>query len=937
MSSFPAENQDTGAPPRLAVFTLRLFCSNRTRTEVEGDLLEAFSGWAATRGPSFARRRYRREVTYLSFWRLVGAWRRLRDRCGAARQPGTPDPGNRPARSPLHGKHGGGRHSDLLMDIRFGVRRLITNPASSFIAVILLAVGIGGNTTVFTVVHETLRKPPPLIQNPHELVGLDWNLGGNIGTVFGYYDFEFYRDQGEAFTDVVAYGGFPGSRGRRTDGGGGEVVVGLGEAVEQAGAWVVSGNYFRMLGVPMGLGAGFSQRVQEGEDTSPEVILSHGYWSRSFGMDRSVLDRPLFLNGVAFRVAGVTPREFRGVNPGEPIPDLFIPILSTEAISLGFDDALRRFQADGSPSASRFLRLVARLKPGVDMATAQASAGVLQGRWEDEFSSWAQTVYGNTYQLTIRPDFSMAPFESRLLRRQLFFLWFVVGAVFLIACTNLAILLLASASGREREMGIRASLGAARKRLLSQLVTESLVLATLGGLVGLSLAYLAPKAITATVSMNIQAALTPDVSVVAFAFFLSTLAAVLFGTAPAWSLSRVNVTTLLQRPGQNRTGARFRGGLVVAQTALSILLLIGGGLLMRSVQALQRLDLGFDPENRLIMTLELDNLGYSEEQGEAFVLAALDRLAQVPGVLQVSTCNRLPFLGSNTWTFTAPGTDFSENGMRTRFNLAGPDYFETMGLSMVSGRAFSRDDTPGSPMVAVVNEVFAQRMWPGQDPLGKSLDFLDQSVRVVGVAETAVYNTVTEAPQTHAYFPSLQLYQGRQNFVLLTEASTATMVDPVKEALRELDPNLAIAPMTLEALVDTQVSGFRIWASLIGVCAGIALFLALVGLYGVQSYLVTRRTREIGIRMALGAEGGSVVRSVVKSGLIMGGLGTLLGVGGAFVLGRFIRGALYGVAPNDPLIFTLVPGLLLLGCLAASLIPALRASSINPVEALARE
>jgi len=813
----------------------------------------------------------------------------------------------------------------------------VKSPVSSGMAIILLAIGIGGNTTVFTVIQETLRKPPPLIQSPEELVGLDWAMGGNLGTVFGYYDYEFYRDQGEAFSDVLAYGGFSGSQGRRTDGGGGEVVVGQGESVEQAGAWVVSGNYFRVLGVHMGLGSGFSPGVQEGSDFSAEVILSHGYWTRSLGMDPSVLDRPLFLNGVAFRVAGVTPREFRGVNPGEPVPDLFIPIMSAEAISLGFNEALRRFQDDGSPSASRFLRLVARLGPGVDLATAQASAGVLQGRWEDEFTSWAQTVYGNTYQLRVRSNFSMAPFESRLLQRQLYFLWFVVGAVFLIACTNLAILLLATASGREREMGIRASLGAGKKRLLSQLVTESLILSVLGGLAGLALAYLAPKAITAAISMNIQAAFIPDASVVVFALLLSTLAAVLFGTAPAWSLSRVNVTTLLQRPGHGRTRARFRGGLVVTQTALSILLLIGGGLLVRSVQALQRVDLGFDPDRRLIMSVQLENNGYTDDQGQAFVLEALDRLAQVPGVRFASVCNRIPFLGSNTWTFTAPGTDFSENGMRTRFNLAGPGYFDAMGISILSGRAFTRDDTPGSPMVAVVNEVFAQRIWPGQDPLGKTLDFLDQTVRVVGVAETAVYNTVTEMPQAHAYFPSLQLYQGRQNFILFTEASTAVMVDPVDRALRELDPNLAIAPMTLAGLVETQLSGFRVWAALIGICAGVALFLALVGLYGVQSYLVSRRTREIGLRMALGAEGGSVVRAIVKSGLLMGALGTVLGIGAALALGRVIRGALFGVAPTDPLIFTVVPALLLLGCLAASLVPALRASSISPVEALSEE
>ncbi|MBT8395781.1 MAG: ABC transporter permease, partial [Gemmatimonadetes bacterium] len=715
------------------------------------------------------------------------------------------------------------------------------------------------------------------------------------------------------------------------------VVVGQGDAVEQAGAWVVSGNYFRVLGVPMAFGAGFSPGVQEGEDTSPEVILSHGYWARSFGMDPAILDRPLFLNGVAFRVAGATHPDFRGVNPGEPVPDLFIPILSTEAISPGFNGSLRRFQDDGSPSASRFLRLVARLDPGMDLAAAQASAGVLQGRWEEEFSGWSQTVYGNTYQLQVRSDFGMPPFESRLLRRQLYFLWFVVAGVFLIACTNLAILLLASAAGREREMGIRASLGAGRKRLLSQLITESLMLSTLGGAAGLGLAYLAPKAIAATVSMNIQAALTPDGSVAVFALLLSTLAAVLFGTAPSWSLSRGSVSGLIQRPGQGRTRTRFRGGLVVTQTALSIVLLIGGGLLARSVQALQRLDMGFEPENRLIMAVQLDNAGYSDEEAGVFVQEALDRLVQMPGVRSATVANRIQFLGSNTWSFTAPGTDFAETGMRVNFNLAGPSYFETLGISILSGRPFTRDDLPGGPMVAVVNEVFAQRMWPNQNALGKTMDFLDQSVEVVGVAETAVYGSVTEAPRAHAYFPSLQIPLGRQYFILHTEGPTGAMVEPVDQTLRGMNPQLTIAPMTLSGLVNTQVSSFRIWAYLIAACAGIALFLALVGLYGVQSYLVSSRTREIGIRIALGAESRTVVGGVVRSGLLMGALGSVVGVGAALALSGAIRGALFGVSPNDPLVFAAVPALLLLGCLLASLVPALRASSINPVEALARE
>ncbi len=486
-------------------------------------------------------------------------------------------------------------------------------------------------------------------------------------------------------------------------------------------------------------------------------------------------------------------------------------------------------------------------------------------------------------------------------------------------------------------MGIRASRGGGRNRLLGQLVTESLILSLLGGLAGVGLAYLTGGAMNTTVSANLDTTFRPDGSVILFALFLSTGAAILFGTVPAWALSRIDVAVLLQRPGQGRTRAWFRGGLVVTQTALSLLLLIACGLLGRSVQRLQRIDLGFDPDRRLVMSVQLENNGYSDDQGEAFVLSTLDRLRQVPGVQWATTCNRLPFLGSNTWTFTAPGTDFAEDGLRTTFNLAGPDYFQAMGIPIVAGRGFTRDDIAGSPAVVVVNETLANRMWPGESPLGKALDFAGKSATVVGVAATAVYHSVTESPRTHAYLPSLQWYQGRQNFIVATEAPINTMVRPVEQSMREIDSNLAIAPLSLQDLVEDQSSGYRTWTTLIGVFGGVALFLALVGLYGVQSYLVARRTREIGVRMAMGAEAPSVLGGVLRSGLGMGGLGVLVGIPAALGLTRLMRGFLVGVAPNDPLVFIVVPALLLVVCGMASLVPALRASRVNPVEALSAD
>jgi predicted permease len=914
-------------PPLLARKALRRICETGALEEAEGDLEEAFHRWIGSKGLSFARRRYWREVLCLAFWRVARSVRRVRE--GPAAPVAGPPP-------PLKGG-GGSWGRDFLSDVRFALRRLSRTPVSSGIAILLLAVGIGGNATIFSVVDQVLRKAPPLIQEPHQLVGIDWVMDGREGPDFGYYDFEFYRENGEAFADVLAYGGFTGPRGRRTDGGGGEVAVGVGDQVSQAGGWVVSGNYFRLLGVSMGLGPGFSSEVRAHGEDIREVVISHGYWERQFGGDRSVVGEPIHLNGLPFQVVGVTPEAFRGVNRGEPVPDLFIPILSAEALSPGYSQELRRFGEDGSPNAARFLRLVARLRPGIDPAAAQAETSVLQARWEAEFTSWAETVYGQPYQVRIRPEFDMASFESRLLKRQLFFLWFIVGAVFLIGCGNLVLLLLAKSADREREMGIRSSLGAGRRRVTLQLITESLVLAILGGVVGLGLAFLASGAVGATLSMNLQDRFTPDGAAILFTFLLSTLAAILFGTVPAWKLSRVDVAALIQRPGHGRTRALFRGGLVAFQTALSVLILIVGGLLTRSMQAAQEVDLGFDPENRLIMGVVLDNYGYGEEEGRAFVSAALDRLRDVPGVRDVSVMNRIPFLGSNTWTFTAPGTDYAEDGLNIRFNVVGPNYFETMGTDILAGRGFTPDDGPSGGRVAIVSQPFAERVWPGESPLGKALDFGDELLTVVGVAESSVSASVTESPRAFVYVPSLTYLTSRQNFLIAAEGSAAALIQPVDAALRELNPSLAISPILLSELVDQQLASFRIWSALVLAIAVAAIFLALVGLYGVQASLVSRRTREIGVQMALGAEASVVVSQVVKSGLVMGGLGVLVGVGVALALSGLIRAILFGVSPTDPLVLVSMPALLLAACFVASLIPALRACRINPVEALRQD
>jgi len=895
--------------------------------EVTGDLQEAFCGWSDAYGLTEARRRFWREILMLPVWKVIGKWRGVRR-------------GNREFKSslqvqgPSQPEKSGHRWqglSDARQDFAYALRRLRQNPASTAVAVLILACGVGGNTTIFTIADSIFLDPPPLISNPDELVRLDASVAE-----FGYYDFEFYREHGSAFQDVMAFGGFPGTRGRNPRNGG-EVAVGEGNDRVQASAWVVSNNYFTMLGVPLLGGAGYTGRVGETQIDRPEVVISHGFWQRQFGGDPRLTDRSLYLNGVPFRVVGIAPAEFKGVNPTHQVPDLYVPIMAAGAISRGFEEALERFSESGRPQASRFLQLVGRLQPGLNVATAAPQMAILQDRWNAEFTDWATEVYGKGYQVNIRSQFHLTPWEARQARQMLTFLWFVVGAVFLIACTNLAILLIAKAAGREREMGIRAAIGAGRGRLLRQLLTESLILAAIGGALGVLLAFLSTDAAAATLPWSVAFDLSPDVTVVTFAVLLSTLAALLFGTAPAWMLSNVNVLEALQRPGQGRARAVFRGGLVAGQTALSIVLLVVGGLFARSLHQAEGVDLGFEPENRLLLSMQLDNHGYSEEQGIDFVSGVLERLRGMPGVQGATVATRMIFRPRMQWTFVVPGTAFAENGLWAGLNMVGPDYFDLLGIPIIAGRGVQVGDTKATQPVAVVNRLFAEQMWPDRNPIGETLTLPDFSFTVVGVAETSTVWRLGENPVPFVYFSQAQVFSGRMTFHVATGPDPMTLAGLVESAIREFDPNLAISINTLEGLRDDQLATRRVWTVFAGLFSGIALFLAMVGLYGVQASLVARRTREIGIRMALGARAVSVVRRVVLGSLVMGCVGAALGVGLALAGGGLVQGYLFGVTPQDPLVFMTVVVVLLVACIVASLVPAARASSVNPVEALAQE
>jgi predicted permease len=456
--------------------------------------------------------------------------------------------------------------------------------------------------------------------------------------------------------------------------------------------------------------------------------------------------------------------------------------------------------------------------------------------------------------------------------------------------------------------------------------------------VGVLVAFLATNAAAEMLPTTIAFDLSPDASVVGFVLLLSALAAFLFGTAPAWILSGVNLTQALGRTGQGRTKALFRGGLVATQSALSVTLLIVGGLFARSLQEARAVPLGFETENRLLLSIRLGNHGYSEEEGRAFLSAARDRIAGVPGVRKVTAANRMPFQPRNNWDFVVPGTEYAEAGLYAGLNMVGADYLEVMGIPVVAGRSIGEADGPGAPRVVVVNRLFADRMWPGQNPLGKNITFaMEGEWRVVGVAENSTYWWLGEDPMPFVYFPLPQLFTGRMTFHVATLTDPMEVARAVERAMREIDPNLAIAVSTVEARLDQQLASFRIWTTFVALFSAVALFLSMVGLYGVQSFLVARRTKEIGIRMAVGARPRSVVGRVVVGGFVMGGIGVIVGVCLALVGMRLVQSFLFGVSLHDPLVYGLACATLTGASLVASFYPAARASRVDPVEALALE
>lgn len=899
---------------------LLLLLAPRHRDVFAGDLLEEYEHFIVpSRSPGAARR--------WLWWQairgtLVGGAHRMYDwvkGAGTAMSGGQPNGNGR----------GGARHMDRLwQDLKYAVRGLRSSPGFTLIAITSLAIAIGANTAIFTVVNGVMLRGTSMT-DPESMVELylyreasplkyepvswpDYDEIARLTTVFeGATAWEMFY----ASTQVPS---------------GSEPVLGE----------LVAGNFFSLLGILPALGRGFLPEEDLVPGQNPVVVLSHAYWQNRYGSDPDVLGQAIKLNGLDYTIVGVAPRDFAGMMPGM-VMDMWAPSMMMDQISTTPGSSPKGEARRLSPSSqSAFMK--ARLLPGVTPEQANAAMAALAIELEARVpENWKDGELRAIPSL----DVAVHPLADRVLVPMVILLMSVVGMLLLIACTNLASFLLARGADRKSEIALRIALGAGRRRLVAQLLTETLLLASVGGALGLGLATWLVKLVVRfqpplAIPVNLDLAI--DGTVLTFCFAVTLGTGLLFGLLPALRSTRLDVAPVLKDESGSVTGGRrggmLRKGLVVGQVAVSLVLLVGSGLFVRALFARQAVDPGFHAPQAAMIGVEMATSGYSRDEAEAALRELSAQALADPGIDQVALASHLPLSATLQMnTFEIPGFVDPERpeGPSIDVLTVGPAYFDLLEIPILQGRGFEASDTRSSAPAVVISQAMAERYFAGRSPIGAQLRRKEEAYTVVGVARDTKVRTLGEEPRPLVYYPLSQRYSSMVTLVAQGQADAALVLGTLERLVRSYDRDIVVmSKNTMDGHLGIMLFAPRMAAMILALSGGLALLLAGVGLYGVVSYSVASRTREVGIRMSLGADAWSVRRMVIRGGLTMVALGSAIGLVLAFALSKLVSGFLFGVSGTDPVTFVGVP--LVLGGLAflAAFVPAHRASRVAPVTAL---
>jgi putative ABC transport system permease protein len=816
----------------------------------------------------------------------------------------------------------------IVQDVRHGVRILKNSPGFTTTAVLSLAIGIGANTTIFSIANTLLMRPPRGVADPSTLVDVGRTMRGSGFDTVSYPNYRDLRDRTTTLDGLYALEIEPRPMS----------LGGRGEAERIYGA-MVSGNYFPLLGTQPALG-----RLMRPEDdragTPPVAVISYELWQRRFASDPSMTSQTIVLNGSPFHVIGITPAGFQGTAILRS--DVWVPLAHVSAA------APRRNAQLMTSRQANWLSMGGRLKPGTSMAQARAELGALGAALEREFPEINETM-GYTVARSAR-----VPGEITEVAGFLGLLMGIVGLVLLIACVNLAGMLLARAAGRRREIAVRIAVGAGRARLARQVLTETVILFIFGGVAGLLVSRWLTSLLLAIIPqlpVPIGLEIPTDWRVIGFTLAASLMAAGVAGLAPALHASRGDLIAALKTDSLGAIGSRLRlrSAFVVLQVAMSLLLVIGAGLLLRSVRHSAQVDPGFDQANVDVISLDLSLTRYDPAAARGFARTLLTRLRATGGVESATLAADLPLDGGRMGlgVLQIPGHELPPGvtSFPADWNTVEPGFFNTLRIPLVKGRDFTDADGTSAPGVAIVNQTFARRVWGDGDPVGRVIlsnagttalvrdASAMRQLTVVGVAADAHVISLSGAPEPYIYVPYAQVYVARVSLLVRTAGQTAT--PHVRAIMRELNPNMPIAAaMPLAQVTSIGLVPQRIAASVAGALGVVGLLLATIGVWGVTSYAVSRRTREIGIRMALGANRQSVLRLIVRQGAALAALGIALGVASAGLASGLLTSLLFGVSPLDPLTFAGACALFMTITLLASYVPARRAARVDPVNAL---